>query len=222
MKKSTGIYLLLITFLAACSSGKQFSTNDLAGAKVRTIAVLPVKVNFTGNLPKKFTPGMADSLEREQGRVFQQSLVNNLLRYSGKNGKIPGASFQSIDKTNGLLNSHNIDWKNLNTTDPDELAKLLGVDAVVKMQVTSDRLMSDMASLGLGTLRNILFWGTNTGPEVTSSITNKTAEVYAQCSLLKDGKTLWAAEYKKATDWNTSIQDVIGSVSKKMGKGFPY
>ena len=221
MKKSTGIYLLLIVFLAACSAGKQFATHDLAGTKVRTIAVLPVKVNYTGNLPRKLTPAMADSLEREQGRVFQQSLVNNLLRYSGKNGKIAGASFQSIDKTNGLLNNR-INWKELNNTDPDELAKLLGVDAVVKMQVTSDRLMSDMASLGLGTLRNILFWGTNTGPEVTSSITNKTADVYAQCSLLKDGKTLWTAEYKKATDWNTSIQDVVASVSKKMGRGFPY
>jgi hypothetical protein len=212
----------VLFFFTACRSGRQFTSDDAISAKVKQVAVLPVQVVYTGNLPKNFTQSMADSLATEQGRAFQQSLLNNLLQHAGRSKKAAGADFQSIDKTNALLRSRGIQWKDIPSQDPDQLAKLLGVDAVVRMQVTSDRLMSDMASLGLGTLRNVLFWGTNLSPAVSGSITNKTAEVYAQSSLLKDGKTLWTAEYKKPTDWNTSIRDVMAKVSKKMAKGFPY
>jgi hypothetical protein len=168
------------------------------------------------------TQQMLDSMTLSQGLSFQRALQANLLRYSNGKNKIQGVSFQSAEKTNGLLEKNNLHPSKINTADPDELARLLQVDAVVKMNVTSNRMMSDLASLGLGTLRNILFFGTNTSPAVTSSITNKTADVYADCALLKDGKTLWTAQYDRPTDWNTSVNDVIQTITKKMGKGFPY
>lgn len=214
--------LALIVGLGACKSGKQLTTDYAATAKIKTIAILPVQVDFTGNLPAKITPAMLDSMKIQQGYTFQNALQANLLRYNGGRKKIQGVSFQSTDKTNGMLKKNNITVQDIRVKDPDELARLLQVDAVVKMNVTSNRMMSELASLGLGTLRNILFWGTNTSPAITSSIENKTADVYADCTLLKDGKVLWAAQYEKPTDWNTSVNSVIESITKKMGKGFPY
>ncbi len=222
MKRTLYAISFLVIVFTSCRSGKQFTAPDAGSGKISHIAVLPVRVYYTGNLPKDFSPALADSLAQEQGRAFQTTLLNNLIQYSGGSKKMPGASFQSADKTNGLLRKSGLNWKEILERDPDELAALLGVDAVVRMNVTSDRLMSDLASLGLGTLRNILFWGTSSAPVWPAAIPNKTAEVYAQCALQCKGKTLWTAEYRKETDWNTSIRDVMAVVCKKMGKGFPY
>ena len=221
MKKYVTVALAAALF-AACSPGKQFTTKDIEASKVKSIAILPVQVNFTGTLPNKITPAMLDSMKVQQCLAFQHALEANLLRYSDGKKKISGVSFQSADKTNGLLTKNNLRLQDVGSKDPDELAKLLQVDAVVKMNVNSNRLMSDLASLGLGTLRNILFWGTNTNPGVSSSISNKTADVYADCALVKDGRTLWTAQYNRGTDWNTSVNDVMNNITKKIGKGFPY
>ena len=231
-KKRTDMKKIMVVMMAvaiavsmvmtACRSGRQFTSNDAQTAKIKTVAILPVQVNFTGNMPAKLTPAMLDSLKQQQSIGFQRALESNLMRYSGGRSKVQGVSFQSVDKTNGVLQKNNMSWQSIASRDPDELARLLQVDAVVKMNVTSNRIMSDLASMGLGTLRNILFWGTNTSPGVTSAITNKTAQVYADCVLVKDGRTLWTAQYEKPTDWNTSANDVIASITKKMGKGFPY
>ncbi len=222
MKRNMYISCVIALIVTACSSGKQFTTRDVETSKVKTIAILPVHVHFTGNLPAKISTAMLDSMKIQQGYTFQNALQANLLRYNGTKKKIQGVSFQSVDKTNGLLAKNRLTPQDIKTMDPDELAKLLQVDAVVKMNVTSNRMMSDLASLGLGTLRNVLFWGTSTSPAITGSIENKTADVYADCSLLKDGKTLWTAQYERPTDWNTSVHDVIETITKKMGKGFPY
>jgi hypothetical protein len=222
--KLTGLMLIAVTIIltAACGTAHQVTSKEVETEYVRTIAVLPVQVNFTGTLPKKLPGSAMDSLSKQQGLAFQRSLHANLMRYSGGKKKIQGVDFQSADKTNGLLAKNKIGWREASNMDPDELAKLLQVDAVVKMNVTSNRLMSETASLGLGILRSVLFWETNTSPNVTNSIDNKTADVYADCTLLKDGKTLWAAQYSEPTDWKTSVNDVMQAVTKKMGKGFPY
>ena len=222
--KLTSLLLIMTTTLliAACGTAHQVTSKEVETEYVRTIAVLPVQVNFTGTLPRKLQEAALDSLRRQQGLAFQRSLQSNLLRYSGGRKKVAGVDIQSADKTNGLLEKNKIDWRQVNNMDPDELARLLNVDAVVKMNVTSNRMMSEAVSLGLGALRSILFWETNTSPNVTNNIGNKTADVYADCALLKDGKTLWTAQYNEATDWKTSVNEVMQSVTKKMGKGFPY
>jgi hypothetical protein len=218
--------LVLLAFsailMADCGSAHQVTSKEVETEYVKTVAVLPVQVNFTGTLPGKLSESALDSLRRQQGLSFQRSLHANLMRYNGGKKKIQGVVFQSADKTNGLLEKNRIDWRAVNNMDPDELARLLQVDAVVKMNVTSNRMMSDMVSFGLGALRNILFWETNTSPNVTDNISSKTADVYADCALLKDGKTLWTAQYNEATSWKTSVNEVMQSVTKKMGKGFPY
>ena len=223
MKQKNGWLMVAVVCLAtACSSARQFTSKDAETARIKTIAILPVQVNFTGTMPAKITTAMMDSMKVQQGLAFQRALQASLLKYSGGKSKIPGVDFQSADKTNGLLQKNNLSWQDINSKDPDELARLLKVDAVVKMNVTTNRMMSDLASLGLGALRSFLFWETNTSPQVTGNIGNKTADVYADCVLLKDGQTLWTAQYDQATDWNTSVNEVMQSITKKMAKGFPY
>jgi hypothetical protein len=222
MKTKLAMSAIAAIVLMSCGASKQFRSQEVETVKVKRIAVLPVRVSFTGNLPKNITQPMIDSMVVQQGSVFQHALAANLLRYNGNKNKIQGADIQSVDKTNGLLQKNHLTPASASNMDPDELAKLLEVDAVVRMNVTSNRIMSELASLGLGTLRNILFWGTNADPFISGSISNQTAKVYADCALLKDGRTLWAAQYDEATDWNTSTNDVIAKITKKMGKGFPY
>lgn len=221
MKKLLLLSLSAI-LLFSCRSANQSTSNDADLYQVKSIAVLPVQVNYTGTVPKKMTQAMLDSLAQVQGLQFQQALQRNMMRFNGGKKKIQGVSIQSIDKTNSLLQQNNLNVKAAFAKDPDELANVLGVDAVVKMNVTSNRLMSDLASLGIGVLDNILFFGTNVNPGVTLGLNNKTADVIANCVLLKNGKTLWTANYDRPTDWNTSVYTVMDRVTTKMGRGFPY
>jgi hypothetical protein len=76
--------------------------------------------------------------------------------------------------------------------------------------------------MALGTVKDLLFFSTNTNPAITSTIPTSTGDIRASASLVSHGKTLWNAAYNQPTDWKRGSDDVVMHVTKKMGKGFPY
>jgi len=183
---------------------------------------LPVQVQFTGQLPHNVTQAQLDSAALKTGYTYQQIVLANFQRYAKPRKKFNMVQIQSPDKTNGLLRSASISANDAFNTDPDVLAKMLGADAVIKMNVISNRMMSDLASMGIGAVHNIIFLGTQMDPVVGGSISNKTADVFANCVLVKNGETLWSAEYQKPTNWHISGTDVMNKITRKMGKRFPF
>jgi hypothetical protein len=179
--KFTMLSALLMLFCISCSTNKPVLSANAINTKVKTMAILPVLVQYTGNMPRNVTQAQLDSAAVKTGYTYQQILLANLQRYSRPNKKITVAQIQSPDKTNGLLNSAGISAAAAFNADPDMLSKIVGVDAVIKMNVTSNRIMSDLASMGIGTVRNLIFWGTIMDPVVRASVSNKTADVYANC-----------------------------------------
>jgi hypothetical protein len=220
--KFTLLSALLLLFCISCSTHKPVLSANAVTAKVKTMAILPVLVQYTGNMPRNVTQAQLDSAAVKTGYTYQQILLANLQRYGRPKKKITVAQIQSPDKTNGLLNSAGISASAAFNADPDVLCKILGVDAVIKMNVTSNRIMSDLASMGIGAMRNLIFWGTSMDPVVGASVSNKTADVYANCVLVKGGETLWSASYQKPTNWHVSGTDVMFKITRKMGKRFPF
>ncbi len=220
MKKWSFIIVLISAF-AACRSGRNFTTQDPDLYKVKTIAILPVKVVLTGNLPKKITQAQIDSIADKDGTIYQMSLKNNLLSRSGGKNRIGGVSYQAIEKTNAVLFSAGYTTEKIYTKDPDELAKLLGVDAVIRMEVSSNRIMSDLANLGLNILNDILIRN-NTDIGILGNANNRTADITANATLIYNGKALWNSLYNRPTDWQENNREVINGITAAMGRNFPY
>lgn len=83
---------------------------------------------------------------------------------------------QDLKKTNALLLKNEV--RDLALFTPEELAKLLEVDAVITGHFETDKPMSDGASIALGLL--VGFWGTTNAATVNIRVNNGT-----------DGQLLW-------------------------------
>lgn len=217
-------FILLIVGISSCRTGRNYTSQDPDLYKVKTIAILPVKVIYNGNIPKKLTKAQLDSIAIVDGLFFQKSLNNNLLSRSGGKKRIGGVSYQATEKTNNILTNSKYNLTNFYTADPDELAKLLGVDAVIKMEVTSNRIMSDLASLGIDLLKEILGnnninLGTVLGGAADQ---NRTADITTYSTLIYSGKTLWNSRYQQSADWQDNTNEVIDRITSAMGRNFPY
>jgi|GEM_PF-2524803 len=211
-----------VALLASCSSGNHYRSKDIDAYNVKSVAVLPVQVNYSGPIPKKASADYLPNMLAGQSKAFQRALHDNLLRYSREKKKVGYADFLSVDKTNGLLASKGITRANVGEYDTDSLAKMLGVDAVVTMQVNTNRIMSDAMGMALSTVRNVLFFGTNTDPALTGQIPANTGDLTANAALVNRGKTLWSSRYNEPTDWRRGADDVVYTVTKRMGRNFPF
>jgi len=103
---------------------------------------------------------------------------------------------------------------------------LLNVDAVVRLRIQKKRYMSDLASYGIDLAKSI-GWeymggkipGTGIG---IPNVKNNTNDIYATCSLLSEGRTLWNDSYKSASNWNNPANEIIEDITDNFGRHFPY
>ncbi len=107
----------------------------------------------------------------------------------------------------------------------EELAAVLGVDAVLRTRVEKTRYMSELAS-----------WGTEVGLHVLHEASEgkldwlippgltRTDDIYADSTLVsgEDGDLLWKVAVHRATDWRRPANDVVAGITRKLSKKFPY
>lgn len=211
----------LLIFTTACSH-KYYTANNIEQYQIKTVAILPVEMEFTGNMPKKLTAADIAKMEESESKMFQRSLYGNILNMVSSNKKKPSTvQFQSIDKTLQLLQSNNISIRDAWTADPSELAKILQVDAVVKTHIVTHRLMSDAASAGFSVLNDVL-WGVRDKVPVGSNAPTKTNDVVATCSLAYNGNTIWNDKYVREANWKNQPQEVIDEITRKFAQHFPH
>ncbi|HMP92110.1 MAG TPA: hypothetical protein PKD90_04510 [Phnomibacter sp.] len=213
--------LLLAISQLACRSGRQFGHPDVATARIRSIAILPAHVVYTGHQPKHMQEADWQRLLNYESRAYSEALHQNLLRYSERRRKIGGATLQSPAKTHALLQQEGLSWQEVAEANPDKLAQLLGVDAVVTLGVHTNKIMSDAAAMVLGSARQILF-GAGVNPAITQGIPTQTGHINASASLVFAGNAIWTANYQSPTHWQQGNQGAIAAVTRRMGRGFPY
>src|SRR5437867_4699167 len=96
----------------------------------KTIAILPFKVTIDKNkLPKNVTLEMVAASEKEESVEFQKQLYARFLQRAQEDQYRVG--FQDVDQTNALLARSGISLDSLSLRTKDEIAKALGVDALV-------------------------------------------------------------------------------------------
>ncbi len=172
----------------------------------KTIAVLPFKSTISyKRLPKNFDADLNTQEEKKSGLSLQSGLYTYLLRKSSDYS----VSIQDPEKTNILL-KQNGSFENLDELTPDALAKILGVDAVIKCTYAYEKTGSEG-----GAIVKSLLIGFGTGKVATSDLT---MNIYNA----KDGDLLWRFYKQMNEDVMSSPKAMMEHMMRKVGRNFPY
>ena len=143
-------------------------------------------------------------MEISEGESIQTAMYSWFLKRK-KRGKLL-IDVQDPGKTNAILKKNQVD---LEVTTPEELAKLLEVDAVITGKFETDKPMSDGASIALGLL--VGFWGTTNSATVNMSIHNA-----------KDGMLLWNYNKRVVGSLGSSNDQLINKLMRKASRRLGY
>ena len=210
-------------FLFSCSN-KYYKANNFEEKTEdhKVVAILPAEVTFSGKQPKNSTPEAIAKAEERESIDFQYALMNSILNHANTKKYITTVNFQDVNTTLKNLEANNISVRGSWKKDDEELAKLLGVDAVIRMSIRKQRYMSDEASYGVSVAKQVIYkTGVGSKVPVPGSV-GKTYDIYASCNLLSDNQTLWNDNYKRSTDYDVQPNVVIEWITDSFGENFPY
>ncbi|HZH67153.1 MAG TPA: hypothetical protein VEY10_19845 [Flavisolibacter sp.] len=213
-----------ILILASCGTNKAvYQSPDLAQKMTnhKTVAILPVRMVHSGHVPKDQTDETIKAANEKLGYVFQESLQSFILNQTQKNKKGQTVSFQSTQKTNALLNSKGLSIERLYQEQPEELARLLGVDAVIMTTLHHNKNLSDGMAYGLAAAKTIATIFSKT-PVATPGM--NASDISLNCSLYDaaDSKLLWKTYRDGGTDLPANAGELIEYYSNWIAKKLPY
>ena len=219
--------LLLGAFLTSCTA-VHYRSPALAedAAFHEKVAVLPFTMVLTGKQPAGLSPDQIAEIEEYESLGFQTSLYYAMLDRAdaGRTHRIY-IDLQPVEETNDILWENGISVRDSWEMDPEVLAELLGVDAVVRTQVEKTRYLSYGASFGIDLGVHVLAEATEGrfGWFLPWGLV-KTHDIYADASLLDggDGELLWKVAVHRDADWTRAANDVIAGVTRKLARKFPY
>jgi len=226
MKRMKSLFAILAV-IALTSCNPHFLSNrfDSLTADHKVIAVLPFEMRFTGFMPKEMFEEDIILIEEAESRAFQYSFYNELLRRTRIPNKALKVEVQDHGKTLALLEKNGISIRESWNMLPEELAPILGVDAVVRARVQKARIMSDLASFGIEIGRDLVNRIARIPFRVwMSGISNQNKVIVADFALFNEnnGTTLWSIEFQEDADWRKPANETIAEISQRAVKRFPY
>jgi hypothetical protein len=212
MKKITLLLACLFTttlMLAQFEGSKQIFESPKLGqltAVHKTVAILPFKASISyKRLPKNFDAQTNRDEERKLGSSLQSGMYTYLLRKSADYT----VTVQDVERTNVLLKQNEV-YDKIDEMTPDALAKILGVDAVIKCAYAYEKTSSE----GLAIAKTLLI-GFGTGKVASGEMT---MNVYNGA----DGDLLWRFYKEMNEDVMSSANAVMERMMRKVGRNFPY
>ena len=175
----------------------------------KMLAILPFKavVKLRPKEMEKMTPEQMENLQRNEGLAVQSAMESYFLKR--KEQHEIEVEFQSTTTTNALLAKNEIHAGNIDQYTPQELAKILEVDAVIGGLFFTDKPMSEGASLALGLL--VGFYGSTNSGKCTININNGT-----------DGVLLWKYEKTLSRSLGSDTNTIINTIMRKASRQLPY
>lgn len=204
------VSLAVIFFIAGCApriyKAPEF---DNITANHKIVAILPAEVlmELRPAEMKRTTPEKLRRYEEETGFIIQDKMYSWFLRKSGRRKYT--VEFQDISKTNALLRQSNVGYFDLSGYTREQLASMLGVDAVISTRASMKKPMSEGAAAAMGLLVGI--WG-NTN-EVQTSISIHEG---------KQGKLVWKHDYQASGSVGSNPERLVDALMRNASKRFPY
>lgn len=217
------LILMAIVFAMCTTSCKryyQISDFEQLTQDHKQIAILPFEIYTYGHVPQKVTLEMIEEIEKIESTTFQSNFFTKVLSSTRRGGKPLHIKLQHYSKTNSIIEENGLTIKETWSMNPEELAKMLGVDAVVKARIEKDQFFSDGLSAGIDISRDIISIFTDRNPVVVSDI-NK--EIVSDYSLVSDeGTVLWSIGYRNGADWKIQAEQLVASINRRSSRRFPY
>jgi hypothetical protein len=210
----TNALLLFLTFFIcdSYSQNREIYVNPQFAELTKDhkkLAILPFKaiVQLRPKQMEKMTPEQLAKLNEDEGLAVQSALQTYFLKRKGQHDfKV---SFQDLGTTNAILTKNNINQGDLDTYTPKELAELLEVDGIITGSLSTDKPMSDGASVALGVL--VGFYGTTNSGKCTININDAIT-----------GDLLWKYEKMLSRSLGSDINSVIDAMMRKASRKLPY
>jgi hypothetical protein len=210
MNKMQWLFVSLLFLVSACGP-KIYKSNDFTdvAAKHKLVAILPayVAIELRPNAAKKMTAEDLGKKRQSTGYDIQDKMYSWFLRRSDKFKYT--VKFQDVSKTNSILKSSGISYDDISTKPKDEIAKLLGVDAVISNYTKMDKPMSEGAAIAVGLL--IGAWGSTNNVNTTINIHEG-----------KLGDLIWKYDYVAQGSVGSSTQNLVDGLMRNAARKFPY
>jgi len=195
-------------------------------ANHRTIAILPFEMVLAGRAPAGLTEQQVAEIEEAESVAFQTALYYSMLDRASADRKHPILiDIQPVERTNAILDHHDVAIRDSWTMPAEGLSNLLGVDAVVRTTLQKTRYLSDLESYGIDVGSAVLYDVTDGRIGwVMPLLSTTTVDIWADSTLVngRDGDVLWKVALQRATDWQRPADDVVVSITRKLAKKLPY
>lgn len=211
--KLTRVFTMLLCILSAKTfaqieqSKQLFSIPNLKEviAIHKTVAILPLKATIGyKRLPKGFDAEGNKLEEQKTGISMQQGMYTYLLRKSDEYT----VNFQDVERTNALLKKAGV-FEKIDDQLPEDLCKILGVDAVIKSSYAYEKTGSEA-----GAIAKALVFG--------SGGATASGDLVLQIYNGTDGNLLWRF-YKQMNEGVFSAgNELMVRMMAKVARNFPY
>jgi len=170
----------------------------------KLVAILPftTKISFRKQ-PKDFNLEANTQKEKAMASSIQSSMYTFLLR-KAKNYSV---EFQDVEKTNILLKKADVADK-LSEMTKDEIAKVLGVDAIISGTFESEQTRSEAGAI----VTTVLWGASKTGSGSLTMTVNDGAT----------GDLLWRFFKSMNEGVFSSTDDLVDRMMRKVSRNFPY
>ena len=203
------LYSLILVFISCAP--KIYESPDFArlSKKHKIVAILPadVLIRLRPNDAKKMTPEQINENAEKTGYEIQDAMYSWFLRRSGKLNYT--VEFQDITKTNSILKQAELKYADLKTKDRSEIARLLGVDAIIQDYTSMDKPMSEGAAIALAVLVGV--WGSTNEVKTTINIHDG-----------QSSKLMWKYDYQASSSVGSSPDRLVDALMRNASKKFPY
>jgi len=221
-----GACCLPLIFVGCASTEGRYRAPEDAVYAPRTVAVVPVAVTFAGRAPRGVDADEIEFREIADSLAFQvglhEAIVNRVARVQGT-----ALGLQHLETTNERLEAEGISIRDSWSMNSQELAGVLGVDAVVRSEVHRWRYRSNWASFGWELSQEILLDAID-DDEYGDDHDHATApvranDVFVDTALIdgRSGEVLWGLQVDTATNWIRRPNGVVRSISRQVARELP-
>lgn len=190
------------------SAKQTFESPNLKSQKAlhKTVAIIPFSVRISyKKQPKNFSAEANRDQELSMAKSIQASMFTFLLKKAANYS----VTFQDVDKTNILLKKAGMLDK-LDEFTKDEIAKVLGVDAIIGGRFEQEQSKSEGAAIASAVLFGGLGGKTGSG------------SLFLTLNNGADGELLWRFFKTMDDSIMASTDDLIERMMRKVSRNFPY
>ena len=204
--------LLLLIGLAVQAQTREIYTNPQFSSiakEHKTLAILPFKatIKLRPKQMEQMTPEEYKNMLKQEGLSVQSAIHSYFLKRKDQHAFY--VDFQDITTTNALLTKNGVNDDNITSFTPQELAGMLGVDAVIGGTLNTDKPMSDGAAVAMTVL--VGFSGPTNSGKCTININDGAS-----------GALLWKYDKTLSRSLGSDYNSIINAMMRKASRKFPY